>query len=55
MSQQIIQNESAEFSEDQHPILTTLSDGAKEFPLKTDGPLSTIDFKMCKNRLLRNG
>ena len=47
MSQKIIQNESAEFSEDQHPILTTLSDGAKGFPLKRDGSLSTIDFKVC--------
>ena len=51
MSQQIIQNESADFSEDLHPILTTLSDGAKEFPLKRNGSLSTIDFKVCKNRL----
>ena len=47
MNQQIIQSESAEFSEDQHPILTTMSDGAKEFLLKRDDPLSTIDFKVC--------
>ena len=34
MSQQITQNESADFSEDQHPILATLSVGAKESPKK---------------------